>query len=94
VEAYITDKGINLTDVPAVITVLETAFGNPNHVATAEWKLEGLKQTNCDFSTYYAEFQRYMANVQCNDLTKHTALMRGLNNEIKDVLVLSDNVHQ
>jgi hypothetical protein len=36
VKAYITDKGINLTDVPALITVLETAIGDPDHVATAE----------------------------------------------------------
>jgi hypothetical protein len=36
VETNITDEGINLTDLPALITVLETAFGDPNHVATAE----------------------------------------------------------
>jgi predicted transcriptional regulator len=39
VKAYISDKEINLTDVPVLITVLETAFGHPNHVATAERKL-------------------------------------------------------
>jgi hypothetical protein len=36
VEAYITDEDINLTDVLALITVLETAFGDPDCVATAE----------------------------------------------------------
>jgi hypothetical protein len=36
VKAYITDKDINLPDVPALITVLETAFGDPNCVVTAE----------------------------------------------------------
>jgi hypothetical protein len=36
VKANITDKDINLADVPALITVLETVFGDPNHVVTAE----------------------------------------------------------
>jgi hypothetical protein len=36
VMAYITDKDINLADVPGLITVLETAFGYLNHVAIAE----------------------------------------------------------
>jgi hypothetical protein len=36
VKAYITYEGINLTDVSALIMVLETAFGNSDHMATAE----------------------------------------------------------
>jgi hypothetical protein len=38
-----------------LITVLAMAFRDPDHMATADWKLESLKQTNCNFSTYYAE---------------------------------------
>jgi hypothetical protein len=51
-----------------------------------------LKHKNCDFSTYYAEFQDYATIVQWNDPSKCTTLMRNLNNEIKDALALSDNV--
>jgi phosphomannomutase len=94
VEAYITDEGINLADVPALIMILEIAFRDPDHVATAERKLEMLKQTKRDFSTYYAEFLYYTVNVQWNNPAKPTVLMRGLNNEIKDALALSDNVPQ
>jgi hypothetical protein len=36
VEADITNEGINLADNPALITVLEMAFGDLYHVATAE----------------------------------------------------------
>jgi hypothetical protein len=36
VEAYITDEGINLTDILTLITVLETAFEDPNRMAIAE----------------------------------------------------------
>jgi stage V sporulation protein SpoVS len=46
VEAYITDEGINLIDVPALIIVLKIAFGDQNRVVTAEGKLEVLKQTH------------------------------------------------
>jgi hypothetical protein len=94
VSAYITNKGINQADVSALIMVLETTFGDPNPVATAEQKLEVHKQTNCNFSTYYAKFKCYAADIQWIDPAQHTTLMRGLNNEIKDVLTLSDNVPQ
>jgi hypothetical protein len=56
VETYITDEDINLADVLALLTILEMAFGVLNHIVTTERKLETLKQTNCDFSTYYIEF--------------------------------------
>jgi hypothetical protein len=36
VKAYMTDKGTNLADVPALITVLETAFEDPDRMATVE----------------------------------------------------------
>jgi hypothetical protein len=36
VEAYDMEEGINLTHVPALITVLKTAFGGPDGVARAE----------------------------------------------------------
>jgi hypothetical protein len=36
VEAYITHDGINLTDVPALIIVLEMAFRDQDYVVTVE----------------------------------------------------------
>jgi hypothetical protein len=92
VEAYITDEGINQADVPALITVLETAFRDPDDIATAECKLEALKQINCDFSTYYAKFQPYATDVQGSDPAKCTAMIRGLNNAINDTLALSHSI--
>jgi hypothetical protein len=46
VEAYITDEGNNLTDVSALIIVLERAFRVLDRIAIAEEKLEALKQIN------------------------------------------------
>jgi hypothetical protein len=94
VEAYITDEGINLRDVPALITTLKTGFGDPDRMVTTERKLEALKQRNHDFSSYYVELQRHAVNIQWNDPAKRCALKRGLDNEIEDTLVLSDNVLQ
>jgi hypothetical protein len=90
----ITDEGITPADVSATIMVLEMAFGDPDHVMTVELKLEILKQTHGNFSNYCKGFQGYGADVQWNDPAKCTALMRILNNEIKDALALSDNVLQ
>jgi hypothetical protein len=94
VKAYITDEGINLTDVLALIMVLEMGFKDLDHVATLERKLEMLKQTQQEFSSYYPVIQCYAADVSGNDPAKCTTLLRYLNNEIKDVLALSDNVPQ
>jgi hypothetical protein len=63
IEAYITNEGINLKDVPALIMIVETAFEDPNHVVIVEPRLEVYKETNHDFFTYYAEFQCYAANL-------------------------------
>jgi hypothetical protein len=63
VKAYITNEGTNQTDVPSLIRVLQNAFGESGHVATAERKLEALKWTNDDFSSYYTEFQHHVANI-------------------------------
>jgi hypothetical protein len=69
---------------------LENAFGDPDRVATADRKLESLRQKNQDFAAYYAEFQRYIADVDWNESAQRRELTRGLNNELKDQLVSVD----
>lgn len=54
---YVQNDQVDLTDLNALITVLENAFGNPNRVAEAKSKLSTIQQGARDFSTYYAEFQ-------------------------------------
>ena len=92
VQPYILETTIDFTNVTALLNVLEAAFGDPDRTGTAERKLETLKQANRDFSTYYAEFSRHVANTQWNDAAKKTALSRSLSNEIKDALALADQV--
>jgi len=44
------DGEIGLEDLPAVIQLLEAAFGDPDRVATAKPKMRESKQKNCEFS--------------------------------------------
>ena len=85
---------INFTNVTALLNVLEAAFSDPDRTGTVERKLESLKQTNRNFSTYYAEFSRHVANTQWNDAAKKTALSRALSDEIKDALALANQVSE
>jgi hypothetical protein len=92
VMSYIKPDRIDFATVDDLLNVLDIAFGDPDQTATAERKLETLKQANKEFAVYYAEFQRYAADVDWNEAAKRSALLRGLNNEIKDALMLIDNI--
>ena len=73
-----------------MIILFENAFGDPDRVRTAERNLQSLRQTNCNFSDYLADFQRYAAKVSWNDAVKRTSLYEGLSAELKDALVTLD----
>ncbi len=63
VQPHITEEGIILANVPALLNILQTAFGNPGPHGTATRELRKLRQTNKEFSTYVAEFIRLSAIV-------------------------------
>ena len=48
VTPHIANDRINLDDLAGLISILETAFGDPDKVATAERKLRNLRQANRD----------------------------------------------
>jgi Retrotransposon gag protein len=88
---YVRPGGVNLEDIAALVEVLETAFGDPDRMGSAERALENLRQGNRDFATYYAEFSRLVADVDWNSepAVRH-ALKRGLSVELKQELVHHD----
>jgi len=88
---FVANHRIDLPDVDALITILENAFGDPDRVATAERELNKLRQTNREFSLYYAEFQRLVAELDYNEAAKKNALRRGLSEELKDTLAQNPN---
>ena len=63
VQSYVENDKVNLANLAALIAILDTTFGNPNRVAEAESKLSTLQQGAREFALYYAEFQRYAADV-------------------------------
>src|SRR5258705_8901891 len=79
-----------LTNLAGLISILDTAFGDPDKVATAERKLRTLRQANRDFSTYYAEFVRYAADTTWNEAAKRSQLEEGLCHELKNDLIARD----
>jgi hypothetical protein len=81
---------INLKNFEAFVTSLDEAYGDPDHVNTAERTLTKLRQGNRDFITYYAEFQHLIADLDWNDAAKRAALFRGLSEELKDILSTQD----
>jgi hypothetical protein len=48
------------------------AYGVPDRANTAERALSKLRQGNRDFVSYYAEFQRLIADLQWNDAALRT----------------------
>ena len=86
-QAYVTNDHVNLENLGALITILENAFGNSNRVAEAEMKLYTLEQGNRDFAAYYAEFQRYAAEVAWSDSVKLAVLKKGLACHLSNDLV-------
>jgi hypothetical protein len=81
---------MNLENFEAFVTLLDEAYGDPDHVNTAERTLAKLRQGNQDIITYYMEFQRLIADLDWNDAAKRAALHRGLSKELKDILSTQD----
>jgi len=84
------DGEIALEDLPAVIQLLEAAFGDPDRVATAEWKMREIKQTNRESSQYYVEFQVIAVNLDWNPSALRNAFQMGLSEEMNDSFTYSD----
>jgi len=84
------DGTIGLEDLPALIQLLEAAFGDPDRVATADRRMREIKQMNCEFSQYYAEFQVIASNLDWNPSALQNTLRVGLSEEMKDSFTYSD----
>lgn len=90
---YIRDNGTitGLDDVEDVISVLQTAFGDPDRAATARHKLQTLRQGNKEFSLYYAEFSRLVSDLDWDQRATMDALRHGLSIEILEKLIGTPN---
>lgn len=87
---YVTATGVNFADEEALITHLELAFGDPDRKGTAQRQIQVLRQKNREFSAYFAEFNRYVQDTGYNDEAKKSALMVGLSEELRSLLIHSN----
>jgi hypothetical protein len=81
---------IDLADVQELWDVLDTAYDDPDRMGTAERELGNLKQGGREFSAYYADFQRLMAELDWNTGPKKNALYTGMSEELKDTIYHHD----
>ena len=77
---------VKLDTLKDLVDLLDLAFEDQDKVQTAKRELLRLKQRDREFSQYYAEFQRYVADVKWNEDAQLDALRQGLSNELKDSL--------
>jgi len=84
---YVQNDRVNLNNLAEFINIMETAFGNPNRVAEAEYKLRTISQGPREFSNYIAEFQRYASEVTWGEPALLAALKAGLSNDIQKSLI-------
>ena len=89
VQSYVENDKVNLANLATLIAILDTAFGNPNRVAEDESKLSTLQQGTREFMLYYAEFQRYAADVQWDKVAKLAALRKELSYKLNNDLVIA-----
>jgi len=81
---------IGLEDLPAFSQSLEPAFGVPDRVSTAKWKMWAIEQKNREFSQYYAEFQGIAAGLDWHPSALRNALRMGFSEEMKNSFTYSD----
>ena len=90
IRPYVRAGRVDLDNLEALIAKLEAAFGDPDRVATAEGKIMTVKQGNKDFSTFFAEFSKYAADLEWNDTAKRSVMRSALCYELKVDLIAQD----
>jgi hypothetical protein len=88
IATFINGVNIDFDSPEALLTYLETSFGDPDPTGTARRELHELKQTK-DFSAYLTEFRRIMGKLRYDDAAQMDALESGLSNRLKDALVFT-----
>jgi hypothetical protein len=77
---------LNLKSFEVVITLLEEAYGVPDHMNTVQQVLSKLCQGNREFVVYHSALQCLITDLDWNDKVKGAALHHGLSEDLKDIL--------
>ena len=71
---YICDGVCQLNDYLQVLKILEQAYRDPNRVQNTRSELFHFKQTNKEFASFFAEFQRLGLEAEMNNESLSTLL--------------------
>ena len=74
------------SDYTGILEILERAYDDPNKVYNARQKLYGYKQTNKDFSTFIAEFQRLALEGDMTDESLTPLLEQSISSELRTII--------
>ena len=83
---------MDLANLDALTTILETAFGDPNQRRNAERKLHTLRIGIKDFVSYYAEFQRYAVDINWDEGARLLVLRMGISAQLAQALIHRDKL--
>ena len=64
INPYLVNDRINFNTIKEFWDILDCAYDDPDRQGTAKRKLAMLKQGTTEFSAYFANFQRIMAELQ------------------------------
>jgi hypothetical protein len=84
---YIQGSVCQLDDYSKILKILERAYGDPNHVQNTHSKLFRFKQTNKEFTAFFAEFQRLGLEAEMNHESLATLLEQAVSNELRGMLL-------
>ena len=91
IQPYVkSESEIVLEDVSALLVMLERAFGDPDKKATAQRELRSLRQRNREYYVYLSDFQRLAPHTNFDDEAQRSALLDGVSDELKQLLVTQD----
>lgn len=77
-------------DTDSLLSWLQVCFGDPNPKGTAQSKISHLRMANREFSQYLADFNKHIERTGWNTEAQKSALMSGLSNELKNLLIHHD----
>jgi hypothetical protein len=84
---YIRDGVCQFEDYSQVLQILERAYGDPNRVQNTRSELFRFKQTNKEFASFFAEFQRLGLEAEMNDESLSTLLEQAISTELRGMLL-------
>jgi len=84
---YIHDSVCQLKDYLQVLQILERAYRDPNRIQNTCSELFCFKQTNKEFASFFAEFQRLRLEAEMNDESLSTLLKQAISNELQGMLL-------